>query len=602
MRLLNVQTFHLEEFFGSTTPRYAILSHTWGTEEVLCQDVINDECVVEHGTNAVRQPKWGHKKNALKILDSAALAAREGYSYIWIDTCCIDKTSSAELSEAINSMFEWYAKAAICFVCLVDFTCPEPVAPHNRKYRLRDLHQSRWFRRGWTLQELIAPEEVHFYDKNWNFIGDRDRLSKELHKITSIAMAVLDSKIIRERSRRISNEHPDLLNASASLLPYSVSEKMQWAAGRETAREEDLAYCLLGIFDIKMPLLYGEGKRAFTRLQRKILKQTNDQSIFVFDRHKTLNNESFFASSALDFKTSFRVRSFRGIGRHIAVHQNELIIELLLCPLSGAPRRHLGILHCCVNDECAGLARPALVLTESNGKFSFDPAYNVYLVRPNGRLHAIAFPGFECWTDRLGIGLEGIHQDVITIHPFTQIASHRGASWDVPLQFNPIGGNSSARYQFGRTYPAHTGTIVRPTYLRFGTSSSILRYMVCVECVQNRTISYPLIIICVQHSNHEDLVAELISDPPFIPFRHRENPLSEQEVYKLLEKVANTPSSNASPGNYDVIYQNSTFLKNGDKADVQICKNDFLGVAFYDLNLVITKSSEADCNNGYKAV
>ncbi|KAI1354625.1 heterokaryon incompatibility protein-domain-containing protein [Xylaria sp. FL0043] len=588
MRLLNVQTFRLEEFFGSNTPRYAILSHTWGTEEVLCQDVINDDSVAEHGTNAGRQPRWRHKKNAAKILDSAALAARKGYRYIWIDTCCIDKTSSAELSEAINSMFEWYARAAICFVYLVDFTCPEPVTSHNREDRLGDLHTSRWFRRGWTLQELIAPEEVHFYDKDWNFIGDRDELSQELHQITSIAMAVLDSRIIRERSRRISNEHPDLLNASASLLPYSVSEKMQWAAGRETAREEDLAYCLLGIFDIKMPLLYGEGKRAFTRLQRKILKQTNDQSIFVFDRHKALNNGSFFASSALDFKTSLRVRSFRGIGRHVAVHQNELIIELLLCPLSAEPRRHLGILHCCVNDECAGVTRPALVLTESNGKFSFDPAYNVYLVRPNERFHAIGFPDFERWTDRLAIDLEAIHQDVITIHPFTRIASHRGAVWEIPLQLNPIGGNSSARYQFGPTYPEHTGTMVRPVHLRFRPSSSVLWYILCVECLQNRAISYPLIIICVQHSNHENVVAELFSDPPVIPFRRRENRLTDQEVHKLLEKVVDTPPSSPSPRKSNVIHQNSASLKNGDKADVQICKNDFLGVPFYDLNIVIS--------------
>ncbi|KAI0416782.1 heterokaryon incompatibility protein-domain-containing protein [Xylaria grammica] len=588
MRLLNVKTFRLQEFLISNTPRYAILSHTWGTEEVLYQDVTKDvpEERDESNTDArSTQQSWSYKEGARKLRDSAALAAREGYEYIWIDACCIDKSSSAELSEAINSMFEWYARADICFVYLVDFTLPAPVTYHPEDQLLMSLHESRWFRRGWTLQELIAPEEVHFYDKDWAFIGTRDELSERLHRITSIAMEVLDGRIARASSRV-----PGVTSASACLGSYSVSEKMQWAADRETTREEDLAYCLLGIFDINMPLLYGEGSKAFARLQRKILKQTNDQSIFVFDRRKADNVGSFFASSASDFKTDLKVKSFRGAGRHVAVHQNEIIIDLILCPLPYQPRNRLGILHCYVEEEYAGMTRPAVVLTENNGKFSFDPTHNPYLVRHSDKSHAVRFPGFSVFEYQRKVNLDETHQEIVSVHHSPQLLLHdNDSAWDIPLLLNPIQG-ASAQYLFGLTYPARTGTEIMVKPAQLTVDGYTVLYAVCVDCHQYPPDPYPLIIICAKRYYSHQLVIWLLPDPPLDPDRQREDPLSDQEVRKLLEMRLGLPWVASRLETSHAGYRGSIVLTNKDKADVQIRKCDFLGISFYELNIVITSA------------
>ncbi|KAH6900806.1 heterokaryon incompatibility protein-domain-containing protein [Thelonectria olida] len=207
-------------------PPYAILSHTWGIEEVTLKDL-------EAGDWKDRQDKReGHEK----ITGCCAAAAAEGFGYAWIDTCCIDKTSSAELSEAINSMFRWYHESAICYAYLRDVdSAQDPNSPDS------DFSKSRWFTRGWTLQELLAPTEIVFLGRDWGEIGTKNTLQGAITKITRISSAALEDR---------------------SFTNYSVAQKMSWAAGRCTTRPEDEAYCLLGLFDVNMPLLYGEGQGA----------------------------------------------------------------------------------------------------------------------------------------------------------------------------------------------------------------------------------------------------------------------------------------------------------------------------------------------------
>lgn len=183
---------------------------------------------------------------------------RERVSHLWVDTCCIDKTSSAELSEAINSMFRWYQEATCCFALLEDVEANLEADGGVGE----DFEGSRWFTRGWTLQELLAPFEVHYFDRNWKRIGSNETLAQRISKRTNIPEDVI-----------LTGEWPSA----------TVAQRFSWMAGRETTRPEDLAYCLLGIFDVSMPMLYGEGERALIRLQEEIIRDTDDQSIFAWD-------------------------------------------------------------------------------------------------------------------------------------------------------------------------------------------------------------------------------------------------------------------------------------------------------------------------------
>ncbi|GES62249.1 HET and ankyrin domain protein [Aspergillus terreus] len=216
-------------------PKYAILSHTWGAEEITIDDMRNGR----------RTDSGGYRK----IQECCATAARNNYQYLWVDTCCIDKTSSAELSEAINSMYRWYEEADVCYAYLSDVPSV-------------NFTGSRWFTRGWTLQELIAPKEVIFFDKEWNVLGTRDSLQLEILERTNIPLGILDG--------------------SQSLETMSIAQRMSWASERQSTRIEDTAYCLMGIFGINMPLLYGEGDKAFIRLQEEIMNVSDDHTIFAW--------------------------------------------------------------------------------------------------------------------------------------------------------------------------------------------------------------------------------------------------------------------------------------------------------------------------------
>lgn len=238
--------FELVEAHGRNIPPYAILSHTWGRDEVLYRHILD-------GTAS-------HHDAYDKVVKAMQQAARDGFAYIWIDTCCIDKSSSAELSEAINSMYVWYQRAEKCYAILETV----PMIQHpDFEARFRS---SRWFTRGWTLQELLAPRSVEFFghddSRSWSYLGDRVSLEVLISSITSISS--------------------DYLRHLRPVSTASVAQRMSWASGRETTREEDIAYCLLGLFSVNMPMLYGEGPRAFMRLQEEILKNSDDQSIFAW--------------------------------------------------------------------------------------------------------------------------------------------------------------------------------------------------------------------------------------------------------------------------------------------------------------------------------
>lgn len=238
MRLINARTLHLEEYFGGEIPVYAILSHTWGKDEITFE-AFGTALAAEH-------------ESYQKIKSTCELAITQGHYYVWVDTCCIDKRSSAELSEAINSMCAWYQKSSICYAYLVDVD----------KGDMESFPRSRWWTRGWTLQELLAPSNVMFLDKNWNNLGTKTGMRKEISDCTGIMERAMIS-----------------LDIARSM---SIAERMSWASQRSTTRVEDRAYSLLGLFDVNMPLLYGEGLKAFVRLQEEILKISADQSIFAW--------------------------------------------------------------------------------------------------------------------------------------------------------------------------------------------------------------------------------------------------------------------------------------------------------------------------------
>jgi hypothetical protein len=246
MRLLeynNDGEFCLTKDFGDDIPRYAILSHTWGadTEEVTFKDLVD-------GTG---KGKVGYDK----IRFCGQQARRDGLQYFWVDTCCIDKSNSTELAKAINSMFRWYRNAAKCYVYLSDVsTTKRKASDQSSEFTWKSAFQeSRWFTRGWTLQELLAPVTVEFFSQEQERLGDKRSLRQQIHEITGITDSALQGM---------------------PLSRFSVNERFSWTYRRQTKLEEDKAYSLLGIFDISMPLIYGEGSDdAFRRLREEIEKR-----------------------------------------------------------------------------------------------------------------------------------------------------------------------------------------------------------------------------------------------------------------------------------------------------------------------------------------
>ena len=265
----------LEEF-QSLAPKYSILSHCWGKvdEEVSFRDM-------EDGTANQRGPGFE------KLMRSFEQTLKDGNEYIWIDTCCIDKRSSAELSEAINSMYSWYEGSSVCYAYLHDVEKQKSMSDYAKKYSA--FRSSKWFRRGWTLQELIAPRKVVFYAKDWSKIGTKLDMADLVAEITNIDVGVLRN--------------------DAGQSDISVAKRMSWAASRQTTRVEDIAYSLMGLFGVNMPTLYGEGSNAFFRLQEEIMRTTYDHSLFAWKMRRSQLEAGLLASSPQQFSNSTDVVS-----------------------------------------------------------------------------------------------------------------------------------------------------------------------------------------------------------------------------------------------------------------------------------------------------
>ena len=294
MRLLKHEghgNLNLEEFGDTDIPPYAILSHTWGED---CEEVKYKDFM--EGT---QKTKIGYNK----IEFCRTQAAWDGLNYFWVDTCCIDKSSSAELTEAINSMYRWYQNAQKCYVYLSELSTFNISLPesdfssgHIKLSRAKAeaaFQDSKWFRRGWTLQELLAPRSVEFFSREGYPLGNRERFEKVIHNITGISIKALNG---------------------TSLKTFTVEERFSWAKHRQTKRQEDIAYSLLGIFDVHMPLIYGEGRNnAFARLRKDI--DASDQNPPEFEPEVSIDQaviwkpRYYFFSG--DVTPAMIVRAFR---------------------------------------------------------------------------------------------------------------------------------------------------------------------------------------------------------------------------------------------------------------------------------------------------
>ena len=240
MRLLHFNSsgngFSLTEFVNEI-PQYGILSHTWGPD--------SDEVTYKELVEGTGSGKAGYRK--LKFCGDQA--KKDQLQYFWVDTCCIDKSSAVELQEAITSMFRWYSEAAKCYVYLADVSTEGFDPAGSVELWEPAFRGSRWFTRGWTLQELIAPLSVEFFSADCRLLGDKKSLRRHIHEITGIPYPALEG---------------------SPLSGFSVADRMSWAEKRVTKREEDKAYSLLGIFGVYIPLIYGEGANAFRRLRKEI--------------------------------------------------------------------------------------------------------------------------------------------------------------------------------------------------------------------------------------------------------------------------------------------------------------------------------------------
>jgi hypothetical protein len=244
MRLLKRDSngqFSLTKDLVGNLPVYAILSHTWGDDD---QEVTYNDM-----TEGSAESKAGYRK----IRFCGEQAARDGLQYFWVDTCCIKKADAVELQKSINSMFRWYKNAVKCYVYLSDVSIPDHKVKSHSKTDFESAFQAaKWFTRGWTLQELLAPSSVEFFSADYKRLGDKLSLQRLIHERTGIPVKALQGY---------------------NPTKFSIDERVSWVAEREAKHEEDMAYSLLGIFGIFLPLIYGEGREnAFRRLREEVSK------------------------------------------------------------------------------------------------------------------------------------------------------------------------------------------------------------------------------------------------------------------------------------------------------------------------------------------
>ncbi|KAI1121429.1 heterokaryon incompatibility protein-domain-containing protein [Nemania abortiva] len=284
MRLLKTGQYKLIEAndIPDPFPQYAILSHTWISpkDEITYQDFKQRKGDIEN--DIFKQKGWA------KLQRYCDRAAKDGWDWAWMDTCCIDKTNPADTQEAINAMFRWYQNAGVCYAYLEDVDASpsithgsfpmdldlddiagkdnvaNPTSFHHMALKAF-LVKAKWFTRGWTLQELLAPPYLVFVDRAWRRIGTRESWADEIKTASRI------------EARHLTSFNP------MDFESCSIAMRLSWASRRETTVEEDETYSLLGLFGISLPLIYGEGRlRAFYRLQRELITVYNDPSIFAW--------------------------------------------------------------------------------------------------------------------------------------------------------------------------------------------------------------------------------------------------------------------------------------------------------------------------------
>lgn len=288
MRLINTETLEMHEFLPAYIPRYAILSHRWQEEEVSFKQYTK-----RHKYSEIQQ-----LKGFAKVEQFCRIARERQMEWAWIDTCCIDSRNSAELSEAINSMWRWYAGAAECYIYLCDVHMQDDCSDV-----LAQVERSEWFTRGWTLQELIAPRYRVFFSSTWMKLG-----LIQFGLILPISGEDKESSSSFPHFISRTSKVPLLYLLGRNVSFSSIGERISWSAGRRTSRPEDVAYSLMGLLDVNMPLLYREGEeKAFVRLQMELIKKSPDTSLFAWDsswsgqKSSTRDNEGLLALSPAKF-------------------------------------------------------------------------------------------------------------------------------------------------------------------------------------------------------------------------------------------------------------------------------------------------------------
>lgn len=256
--------WRLTKEYAREVPPYAILSHTWGDDE---QEVTYQD--IQKGTGL-------DKSGQVKLKFCADQAAKDGFDSVWVDTCCIDKSNSTELAEAINCMFRWYSDAAVCYVHLQDVV--DRGSEDNTTGWMQSFRECRWLSRGWTLQELIAPKSVVIFDASGHQLGHKETLVDFLEETTNIPAAALRGE---------------------PLSTFLVEERLSWRCGRQTKRQEDRVYSMLGIFDVYLPLLYGEGER---RAQSRLLEEVHKRSRGYYDGFAAADSKSHTSLSVLPMR------------------------------------------------------------------------------------------------------------------------------------------------------------------------------------------------------------------------------------------------------------------------------------------------------------
>ncbi|SMY26703.1 unnamed protein product [Zymoseptoria tritici ST99CH_1A5] len=326
--------------FEDKVPEYAILSHTWldDPEEVKFLDILEN----------TGQTKNGYQKIQL----CADFASKRGLRYIWVDTCCIDKRDGTELAEALASMYRWYQNSSVCYVYLSDVSYDEDQAHAVSSTPVWEaaFRQSKWFTRGWTLQELLAPKVVRFYSAEGIYLGSKASLLRCIHEITGIPQVALQGE---------------------PLATFRVSDRLSWARDRRTKRREDRAYCLLGIFDTFMPIIYGEGDHAFVRLREETAKQIAES-----ERHHERRTKLTYALHSLPISPSAAFDSRQQQGRDTCLEGTRSVLLQDIVAWADGPRGSIYWLNGAAGGGKSTIARTVAKMFHDRGSLGGSFFFN----------------------------------------------------------------------------------------------------------------------------------------------------------------------------------------------------------------------------------